>query len=121
MTREELPTFCKNGGHVPVIVHRTGGLDAALHNTCGKCGRMILNLAGTWIVDAYREEMFDESLESQATAGLDVAHYPFKWKQAQKLAQSNERQDDNRLLPYWERVRLLFLELGGEFIDGHRE
>lgn len=52
----ELPAACGIGDHVPVIVHRSGGLSAELHNTCGKCGRMILNLAGTWILDVYREE-----------------------------------------------------------------
>lgn len=59
--------------------------------------------------------------EQVARRGLDIAHYPFKWKEAQSLAEHNERKDDNRLLPYWERVRLLYLELGGEFTDGHRE
>ena len=59
--------------------------------------------------------------EQQAQQGLDVDHYPFKWKQAQRLAESNERKDGREVLPYWERVRLLYLELGGEFTDGHRE
>ncbi len=51
-----LPPPCENFAHVPAIVHRSGGLDAKIHNTCGKCGRMILNLAGTWIIDVCREE-----------------------------------------------------------------
>jgi len=53
-----------------------------------------------------------------AEQGLDIRRYPFKWKEAQRLATLNERTDDNRLLPYWERVRLLFLELGGEYLSG---
>lgn len=55
------------------------------------------------------------SEESIAQEGLDTRRYPFKWKEAKRLAEKNERTDDNRLLPYWERVRLLFLELGGEY------
>lgn len=51
-----------------------------------------------------------------AMAGLDVIHYPGKWKAAQELAEKNERTDDARLLPYWERARLLFLELGGRYV-----
>jgi hypothetical protein len=53
--------------------------------------------------------------EVVARQDLDVRHCPFKWKQAKRLAERNERKDDNRLLPYWERVRLLYLELGGEY------
>ena len=59
--------------------------------------------------------------EKIASQGLNVSGYAGKWKAAQELAAKNERRDDNRLLPYWERVRLLFLELGGEFLDGHHE
>jgi len=59
--------------------------------------------------------------ESAAQQGLDIEHYPGKWRQAKVLATHNQRRDDYRLLPYWERVRLLYLELGGEFLDGHRE
>lgn len=54
--------------------------------------------------------------ESIAATGLNITGYHFKWKEAKKLALSNQRKDEYRLLPYWERVRLLFLELGGEFI-----
>lgn len=50
-----------------------------------------------------------------AMDGLDVVHYSGKWAEAQRLALLNERSDDNHLLPYWERVRLLFLELGGRY------
>lgn len=53
--------------------------------------------------------------EEQAKAGLNTRGYHFKWKQAKALAAQNERTDDGRILPYWERVRLLFLELGGEY------
>lgn len=50
----------------------------------------------------------------QAMDGLEIWRYPGKWKTAQRMAQQNERDDDNKLLPYWERVRLLYIELGGE-------
>lgn len=52
-----------------------------------------------------------------AAEGLNVRGYSGKWRKAQELADKNERTDDNRLLPYWERVRLLFLELGGEYLE----
>jgi hypothetical protein len=55
--------------------------------------------------------------EKVAREGLDVAHYPGKWKQAQQLAVLNRRNDGYDLLPYWERVRLLYYELGGERTD----
>ena len=48
-----------------------------------------------------------------AQEGLAVRYYLGKWKVAQGLAVKNERKDEARLLPYWERVRLLYLELGG--------
>lgn len=54
--KQAIPVPCAIGEHIPVILHRTGGLSAELHNTCGKCGRMILNLAGTWIIDVCREQ-----------------------------------------------------------------
>ena len=57
--------------------------------------------------------MTDEEI---ASIDLNIAGYHGKWKAAQELAVKNERSDDNRLLPYWERVRLLFLELGGEYL-----
>lgn len=53
--------------------------------------------------------------EENAMIGLDIVGYLGKWKKAQELAEKNERTDDNRLLPYWERVRLLYLELGGKY------
>lgn len=56
--------------------------------------------------------------ETVAKEGLDVSHYPGKWRAAIRLAISNERTDENRLLPFWERVRILFLELGGEYLPG---
>lgn len=58
--------------------------------------------------------------ERVAREGLDIDHYPGKWKSAQRLATSNERRDGYNHMPYWERVRLLYLELGGEFTDGRR-
>ncbi len=51
-----LPPPCENFQHVPVIVHRCGGLSAEMHNTCGKYGRLIVKLRETWIIDVYREE-----------------------------------------------------------------
>lgn len=60
--------------------------------------------------------MTDE--EQQARSELNIAGFRGKWRKAQDLAIGNERSDDNSLLPYWERVRLLFLELGGETLDG---
>jgi hypothetical protein len=57
----------------------------------------------------------NDTQERTAREGLDVRGYPGKWLKAQELAQSNQRRDNGRLLPYWERVRLLFLELGGEY------
>lgn len=48
--------------------------------------------------------------ELKALAGLAVKHYPGKLKQAKRLAETHHTE-----LPYWGRVRLLFLELGGEY------
>lgn len=62
----ELPVACAIGDHIPAIVHRCGGPSAELHNTCGKCGRMILNLAGTWILDVCREDTPSEGDLSRA-------------------------------------------------------
>lgn len=58
--------------------------------------------------------MNDEQIAAQ---GLNITGFHGKWRKAQELATKNERTDSARLLPYWERVRLLFLELGGEYID----
>jgi len=54
--------------------------------------------------------------EQIASEGLNITGYAGKWAKAKDLAEKNERTDDNRLLPYWERVRLLFLELGGDYL-----
>ncbi len=43
---------------------------------------------------------------------LNIAGYSGKWRQAKRLAETHHLQD-----PYWMRVRLLFLELGGERLD----
>ena len=51
-----------------------------------------------------------------ATEGLSIKGFAGKWKAAQKYENYSPRKDDMRLLPYWERVRLTFLELGGEYI-----
>jgi hypothetical protein len=54
--------------------------------------------------------------EQTASEGLDLRGFAGKWKQAKQYEENTPRTDDSRLLPYWERVRLTFLELGGEFI-----
>ena len=58
--------------------------------------------------------------EEVASEGLDLRGYHFKWKAAKQYELVNKRTDDTRLLPYWERVRLTFLELGGERTDRRR-
>ena len=61
--------------------------------------------------------------EKEASSGLNIIGFHGKWGKAKELARLNERtgaispDDNTRLLPYWERVRLLFLELGGEYVD----
>ena len=65
----------------------------------------------------------DWEREKQASSGLNITGFHGKWLKAKELARLNERtgalsaDDNTRLLPYWERVRLLFLELGGEYVD----
>lgn len=54
----------------------------------------------------------DEQIASQ---GLNVAAYADKWKKAQAMALQTAKYPDHRVLPYWERVRKLYLELGGEY------
>ena len=62
--------------------------------------------------------MTAEQIAKQIAAeGLDVRGYHGKWVTAQRLAKANERTDYKHLLPYWERVRLLFLELGGCYLS----
>jgi len=46
---------CAVTGHGPMIVHRTGGPSVQLKNTCGKCGHMIQNVNGVWMLDPKRE------------------------------------------------------------------
>lgn len=60
--------------------------------------------------------MEQENEKRIAMEGLNVYGYAGKWKAAQEIA--HKPNSDNFCLPYWERVRLLFLELGGEFKDG---
>lgn len=61
--------------------------------------------------------------EQIAAEGLNIRGYHGKWKRAQEIVSDGKdgTEDGRRLLPYWERVRLLFLELGGEFTDEHQE
>lgn len=54
----------------------------------------------------------DEQIASQ---GLNVAAYAGKWKTAQTMALQAQSYPDHRVLPYWERVRKLYLELGGDY------
>jgi hypothetical protein len=54
--------------------------------------------------------------ESIAMEGLNVAGYFGKWNEAKRLAHGHDLSENHMMLPYWERVRLLFLELGGEHI-----
>ena len=52
-----------------------------------------------------------------ATEQLNIKGYPGKWRTAKEMARNPcQYMDDRHLLPYWERARLFFLELGGEFI-----
>jgi hypothetical protein len=52
--------------------------------------------------------------ESAAREGLNIAAYPGKWQEAQRLAHNDNLSEDHRSLPYWERVRYIFQELGGQ-------
>jgi hypothetical protein len=54
--------------------------------------------------------------EEIASENLDIFGYAGKWRQAQQYELGDPRTDDTRLLPYWERVRLTFLELGGQYL-----
>ena len=65
----------------------------------------------------------DWEAEKQASSGLNIIGFHGKWGKAKELARLNERtggistDDNKRLLPYWERVRLIFLGLGGEYVE----
>ena len=52
--------------------------------------------------------------ETAASEDLAIRHYPFKWRQAQRLAFNLRHHPD--IPDYWKRVRLLYLELGGEYV-----
>lgn len=54
--------------------------------------------------------------EQIAAEDLNITGFAGKWKEAQRYELNSPRTDDTKLLPYWERVRLTFLELGGEYI-----
>lgn len=51
----------------------------------------------------------------QAADGLSIRRYSGKWKKAQVMAKDRRNLRDRKGLSYWERVRVLFLELGGTF------
>lgn len=56
--------------------------------------------------------------EERAREGLAIRHYAFKWNAAQRLGHSAEfYRGDYEGYSYWKRVRTLFLELGGCWID----
>ena len=55
--------------------------------------------------------------EAMVSEDLDLAGYGFKWKKAKEMALRNDGDENTRILPYWERVRLLFLELGGLYVN----
>ena len=64
--------------------------------------------------------MLTKHHERDAAQGLNVAAYYGKWTVAKHLAfDEREYPDSRHLLPYWERVRLFYLELGGEYLDPH--
>jgi hypothetical protein len=67
------------------------------------------------------EEHDDLAEQRVAMEGLNVLGYSGKWELAQKMAAfGGEYADDRHLLPYWERARLFFFELGGERVDGQK-
>ncbi len=70
----------------------------------------------TGLTPVHFDCLLDMDAMRTAVEGLDILRYHGKWKVAKQMALTNARTDDNRLLPYWERVRLLFLELGGEYL-----
>ena len=68
------------------------------------------------------DEIEDDFNMIQAICDLDIEHYPGKFRRAQEMAMSDREYEDSRhLLPYWERVRLFYLELGGEYDAGREE
>lgn len=61
-----------------------------------------------------------QSNESIAAQELNIRGYAGKWKAAKELAVDGKHDHRHSGLPYWERVRVIFLELGGERLDGRR-
>lgn len=58
-----------------------------------------------------------EWTEEQAQADLAVRHYPGKWEQAKRLALDRRHYGgEYEDISYWERVRYLYLELGGLYV-----
>jgi hypothetical protein len=51
--------------------------------------------------------------EQQVTNDLEIGLYPFKWKDAQRLA---EKKATVGTFEYWMAARQLFLELGGRYV-----
>lgn len=58
--------------------------------------------------------------ETIASEDLNVTGYSGKWRAAKEIAVEGKHDSRHTGLPYWERVRVIFLELGGERIDGRR-
>ncbi len=52
--------------------------------------------------------------EKESMRGLAIRHYSGKWKQAQRLASDSRHHPE---LDHWSRVRVLYLELGGLYIQ----
>jgi hypothetical protein len=64
--------------------------------------------------------MVIQSSEAIASQELNVSGYSGKWRAAKEIAIEGKYSSHLRGLPYWERVRNIFLELGGERLDGKR-
>jgi hypothetical protein len=96
----------KDGGYLRIRAAKrpTGKTLVALQN--------LFDAAYRYLESLKEREMTTE--EAVAAEGLDLDGFHFKWKRAKEYELNSPRTDDTRLLPYWERVRLTFLELGGE-------
>jgi hypothetical protein len=53
--------------------------------------------------------------EQQLTEDLEIGLYPFKWKDAIRLANLQAKHEQGSF-DYWMQVRTLFLELGGRYV-----
>lgn len=55
--------------------------------------------------------------ECDAYCDLAVKHYGGKWKHAKEYVSGGHDAKDRAGMPYWNRVRLVYLELGGEYVE----